>query len=268
MQRDSDRLVRANGLTVNTVVQGAWALLLARHSVGSDVVFGTTVSGRPAELAGVESMVGMFINTVPTRVRVDGSEQVLTWLRRVQHEQSESRPFDFAALSQVRAWSGLPSGTEVFASLLAFENYPVAADPTGDVPGVREVGGVDTTNFPLGVRAHVDEELHVELTYDPRLFDRETVERLAERLRRVITAIAEDPDRPVARVPWLSAAEEHQVLVEWNGSARDLPAGTLPDLFAAQAARTPDAVAVTFQGEHLTYARLDARANRLAHELV
>jgi amino acid adenylation domain-containing protein/non-ribosomal peptide synthase protein (TIGR01720 family) len=257
------RMARENGLTVNTVVQGAWALLLSRYSGESDVVFGTTVSGRPAELVGAESMVGMFINTVPTRVRVEGA--VLPWLRGLQATQSESQRHDFVSLSQVQTWTGLPT---LFGSLLAFENYPVGAESTEGAPGVREVDSLDTTNFPLGVRAHVDDELHVELTYDPRIFDLETIERLAERLRLVITSIVADPDRPVAQVPWMSAAEKHQVLVEWNGSAHDLPTDTLPNLFAVQASRTPDAIAVTCEGDSLSYADLDCRANRLAHKLI
>ncbi|MGH3755824.1 MAG: amino acid adenylation domain-containing protein, partial [Pseudonocardiaceae bacterium] len=116
---ESQRLqsvARRNGLTLNTVVQGAWAVLLSRYSGQRDVVFGTTVSGRPAELAGVESMVGMFINTVPTRVRLDGGREVVSWLRELQAAEVESRRFDFVSLAQVQAWSELPAGASLFDS--------------------------------------------------------------------------------------------------------------------------------------------------------
>ncbi|MEU4805248.1 non-ribosomal peptide synthase/polyketide synthase [Actinosynnema sp. NPDC023587] len=256
-------VARTNGLTVNTLVQGAWALLLARMSGERDVVFGTTVSGRPAELPGVEDMVGMFINTVPTRVSVDPRDDVLSWLRRLQESQTESRRFDFVSLAQVQSWFGGP----LFDSLLAFENYPVEA-ASDDAPQVGEVDGLDTTTFPLTVRAHVDDELHVELTYDPRLFDGSTVERLGERLGRLLTGLGDDPHRTVGELPWLSAEERHQVLVEWNGKGTGETTSTIPALFAAQAARTPDGVAVTFQDTALTYRELDERANRLAHHLI
>ncbi|MBA2322789.1 MAG: non-ribosomal peptide synthetase, partial [Pseudonocardiales bacterium] len=105
------------GLTLNTMVQGAWALLLSRYSGERDVVFGTIVSGRPAELVGVESMVGMFINTVPTRVRLDGGQDVLSWLRELQAQQSESRGFDFVSLALLQAWSDLPAGLNLFDSV-------------------------------------------------------------------------------------------------------------------------------------------------------
>ncbi|RKT55884.1 non-ribosomal peptide synthase/polyketide synthase [Saccharothrix australiensis] len=257
-------VARANGLTVNTIVQGAWALLLSRVSGERDVVFGTTVSGRPAELPGVEDVVGMFINTVPTRVVVDPRAGVVPWLRRLQEAQTESRRFDFASLAQVRSWAGGP----LFDSLLAFENYPVEA-PAGDAPRVvGEVDGLDTTTFPLTVRAHADDSLHVELTYDPRLFDAATVERLGGWLSRLIGAIGDDAGRAVGELPWLSDDERRQVLHDWQGSGSDGPTGTIPERFAAQAARTPDAVAVTWQGVGLTYRELDERANRLAHHLI
>ncbi|MBB5954030.1 amino acid adenylation domain-containing protein/non-ribosomal peptide synthase protein (TIGR01720 family) [Saccharothrix tamanrassetensis] len=258
-----DEVARANGLTVNTLVQGAWALLLARVSGEREVVFGTTVSGRPAELPGVEDMVGMFINTVPTRVAVDSQDEVVPWLRRLQEAQTESRRFDFVSLAQVQSWAG----GRLFDSLLAFENYPVEAT-SDDAPQVGEVDGLDTTTFPLTVRAHVDEALHVELTYDPRLFDAATIGRLGEWLTRLLTAVGENPQRSVGELPWLSEDELGQVLVEWNGTAADLPTGTIPHLFAEQVTRTPDAVAVTFQGVGMTYRRLDEQANRLAHHLI
>ena len=261
-------VARANGLTVNTVVQGAWALLLSRLSGEPDVVFGTTVSGRPAELAGVESMIGMFINTVPTRVRVDGTDGVVPWLRRLQLDQTESRRFDFVSLTQLQAWSDLPAGTNLFSSMVAFENYPMGEDDIDGAPRVLSAGGLDVTNFPLSVSAHLDDALHVELAYDPRLFDAATVELLAQRLRILVTGIAENPDRPLSELPWMSEAERRQVLVDWNGSAADLPVGTLPELFAGQVGRTPLATAVTCGSRRLTYAELDTRANRLAHRLV
>ncbi|HEY0640037.1 MAG TPA: amino acid adenylation domain-containing protein [Pseudonocardiaceae bacterium] len=272
-----DRVARGNGLTVNTLVQGAWALLLSRLSGRRDVLFGTTVSGRPAELAGVESMIGMFINTVPTRVRVDGDEAVLPWLRRLQIDQSESRRFDFVSLTELRAWSDLPAGDTLFASMVAFENYPMGDDTVDGAPRVLESDGLDVTNFPLGVSAYLDGALHVELSYDPRLFDAATVERLGERLRMLLLGIGADPERTLSELPWMSDEERHQVLAGWNGSAPAAvpaapagssgPAPTLPVLFAEQAARTPDATAVTCGDRHLTYAELDAHANRLAHHL-
>ncbi|MCE7000690.1 non-ribosomal peptide synthase/polyketide synthase [Saccharothrix sp. S26] len=266
-----DAVARAHGLTVNTLVQGAWAVLLARTSGRRDVVFGSTVSGRPAELPGVESIVGMFINTVPTRVSVESDAVVVDWLRRLQDSQTEARQFEHVSLAQAQGWAGIApdSGTRLFDSLLAFENYPVEKETPDGAPGIGEVDGLDTTSFPLTVRAHVDDALHVELTYDPRLFDEGTISTLGDRLARLLDAIGADPRRRVFELPWLSDEERDRVLVTWNGtSSGSVVEDTVPSLFAAQAARTPDAVAVTFEGAGLTYRELDERSNRLAHHLV
>ena len=261
------------GLTVNTVVQGAWALLLSRYCREPEVVFGTTVSGRPPELGGVESMVGMFINTLPTRIRVSDTDDTAEWLRRLQVEQSESRRFDFVSLAQLQSWSDLrgsdpTGGRNLFDSIVAFENYPVGEETFDGAPTVREVDSLDTTNFPLSVVTHFDDQLHVEFAYDPRLFDTATVDKLAERFGIVVMAIAEDPHRPLHRLPWMSEQDRHQVLREWNDSDRDVAAGTFPELFQAQVRRTPDAVAVDDPAGSLSYTELNTRANRLARRLI
>ncbi|WP_433730545.1 non-ribosomal peptide synthase/polyketide synthase [Actinoplanes sp. CA-051413] len=257
------------GLTVNTVVQGAWALLLSRCSGENDVVFGTTVSGRPAELPDVESMIGMFINTVPTRVSVPDGEPVGEWLRSLQQAQSEARRFDWAALSQLRAWSEVPAGTNLFDSVVVFENYPYdeASVAAGELR-LREVRAGDTTNFPLALSAYLADGLRLELAYDPRLFDAATAQGLAERLRLLLGAFAADPRQPVSTLEWVTADERRRVLTEWNATGLAVPDTTFPAVFAEQAHRTPDATALVFRTTRLTFAELDARANRLAHLLI
>ncbi|MFL6120498.1 amino acid adenylation domain-containing protein, partial [Actinophytocola sp.] len=277
-----ERTARDHGLTVNTVVQGAWALLLARHSGDQDgahdVVFGTTVSGRPGDLPGAESIVGMFINTVPTRVHVDPAAPVLPWLRALQEAQAESRRFDFLSLAQVRACGAVPAGEPLFDSLVAFENYPIETEHA-DGPQVAAVDSVETTNLALSLAAHLDDpadtrtddtggpELHLELGYDPRLFDRATAEALTERLRRLVAAIATDPDRTLGELPMLSAAERRLVLHEWQGAATGTRPATLIDLFRTQAAHTPDLPALIAGDDVLTYAELAARVTALGRVL-
>ncbi|MDQ4011666.1 MAG: amino acid adenylation domain-containing protein, partial [Actinomycetota bacterium] len=263
-------VARRSGLTLNTVVQGAWALLLSRYSGEADVVFGTTVAGRPAELPGVEEMVGMFINTMPTRVRVDDGQHVGSWLRGVQDEQVESRRFEFMSLTQLQSWSDLPAGTNLFDSVVVFENYPIddaAAD--GARLRVSDVQARDTTTFPLTLSAYLDDRLRFDLAYDPELFDAVTVEGMAERLRTLLAGIAAGPGRPVAELSVLSEDERHRVLVEWNDTALDVPPpATLAEVFEAQVARAPGGRAVVCGDASVSFAELNARANRLAHHLV
>ncbi|HET9379251.1 MAG TPA: amino acid adenylation domain-containing protein, partial [Streptomyces sp.] len=262
------RTARDAGLTLNTVVQGAWALLLARYGAEDDVVFGTTVSGRPDALPGVESMVGMFINTVPTRVRVDRTRTAGAWLRELQDAQAESRRFAAVSLAELTQLSDVPSGSPLFHSIVAFENYPFDEARTAG-SGVRLAGVTsrDATNYPLVLRAHHGERLGFDLAYDPALFDAPTVRSLADRLCLLLTELADGTERPLRDLAWTTAEERRRMLTDWNGTEEGRPAQTLTDLFEAQAARTPHAVAVTCGGEHLDYATLDARAGRLAHRL-
>ncbi|MFH8989500.1 non-ribosomal peptide synthase/polyketide synthase [Streptomyces sp. NPDC017940] len=262
------RTARRAGLTVNTVVQGAWALLLSRYSAEQDVVFGTTVSGRPDDLPGVETMVGMFINTVPTRVRVDGGATASAWLRELQEAQAEARRFAAVSLAELTSLSDVPSGTPLFHSMVAFENYPFDEARTA-ASGVRlaDVTSRDATNYPLVLRAYQGERVGFDLAYDPDLFDEGTARSLADRLCLLLAAIAADPERPLRDLPWTTADERAAVLADANGTRHTRPTDTLVDLFEAQAARTPHATAVTCGGDHLDYATLDARAGRLAHRL-
>ncbi|MCL3995529.1 non-ribosomal peptide synthase/polyketide synthase [Streptomyces lavenduligriseus] len=262
------RTARAAGLTLGTVVQGAWALLLSRYAAEPDVLFGTTVSGRPDDLPGAESMVGMFINTLPTRVRVDDTGTAADWLRRLQEEQAEARRFADVSLAELTALSDVPAGSPLFDSMVAFENYPFDQARSA-ATGIRlaDVSARDATNYPLVLRAWQGERFGFDLGYDPELFDAATVRSLAGRLCLLLTELADDPDRPVRALAWTTAEERHRMLTDWNGTAEGRPAGTLDALFTAQAARTPDAEAVTCGGERLDYATLDARSGRLAHRL-
>ncbi|WAC99100.1 non-ribosomal peptide synthetase [Streptomyces sp. NA13] len=261
---------RAERLTVNTVVQGAWALLLSRYAGESDVVFGATVSGRPADLPGVDSVVGMLVNTLPVRVGVDGDTPVGTWLAGVQEAQAEARQYEYVPLPRIQGWSGVERGTSLFDSLVAFENFPVDGD-TGDADdGVRLHGleGADVTNFPLNLVAYAGDELAYALAYDPGLFDLATVERMAAHLEALLTGMADAPARPVSAVPMLAEGERERVVREWAGTEGVAPwPGTLHSQVTERATEHPDAVAVVCGEDALTYGELDRSANQLAHHL-
>ncbi|MBJ6641535.1 amino acid adenylation domain-containing protein [Streptomyces sp. DHE7-1] len=257
------------GLTLNTVLQGAWALLLSRYGGGDDVVFGTTVSGRPAELPGVTSMVGLFINTLPTRARVDGRRPLLDWLRELQEAQAEARRHDFVSLAQVQSWSEMPGGTGLFDSIVVFENYPFDEGSLARHGlAMEQERDLEPTNYPLSVIVAPGDTLAVNLDYDPDAFDATTVEALGESLRTLLTAMAGAPDRRLAELPLLDPAEGRALLARFGGPVAEAPHGTLPEAFRRQAERTPDAPAVRHDGTCLTYRELDARSSRLARLLV
>ncbi|MGR3937685.1 non-ribosomal peptide synthase/polyketide synthase [Streptomyces sp. BRA346] len=262
-------LARGAGLTMNTLLQGAWTLLLSRYTGRADVVFGTTVSGRPPELPGVEAMTGLFITTVPTRLPVPTGGTLLSWLREVQERQTEDRRFDFVPLTRLRSMTRLEERVNLFDSIVVFENYPVGGDlAAAHGLALRDLDGVETTNYPLSLVVYPGEEMALRLGYDPALFDAATVERMAEYLSVLLTNMATGPDRAPARLPMLTDARRAQVLREWNDTAAPLPEGSVAELFAAQVRRTPDAPALDGDGGPVSYRELDARANRLAHRLI
>ncbi|WP_327299444.1 non-ribosomal peptide synthetase [Streptomyces sp. NBC_01197] len=267
------RTARRRGLTTNTVVQGAWALLLSLLTGRQDVVFGATVAGRSPELPGVERMVGLLINTVPVRVRLDLAEPFDALLARVQEEQSALLPYQHLGLADIRKLTG---AGELFDTSVVFENYPIdPATARRAIPGLGisllDDGITETpegAHYPLSLAVFPGATMRLELVYRADAFDHETVDGLATRLRRLLETFAEVPDTLVGRVDWLVAAERAALVGAAHGPVRDLPDATLPELFEAQVRRTPDAVALVFRDERLTFAELNERANRVARLLV
>jgi hypothetical protein len=222
-----ETLTRARQLTLSTIVQGAWALLLSRYSGREDVVFGLTVSGRPAELAGVESMVGMFINTLPLRVTIDERAGLVPWLKQLQRRQVELRQFEHSPLVQVQGWSDVPRGWPLFESIVVVENFPVDATLSSRAGrlGVEAVQFFDQTNYPLDLTIVPGAELWLKVGYDADRFDADTIDRLLGHLGTLLGGIAADPDRCLADLPLLTGGEKEQLLRRWNETGADLPQG-------------------------------------------
>ncbi|RUL69473.1 non-ribosomal peptide synthetase, partial [Dyella choica] len=270
----SDALVqqaRHHGLTLNTLIQAAWALLLGRLSGRSDVVFGITVSARPPGLAGAESMIGMLLNTLPLRVVLEPASSLRTLLQHIQARQSQLIEHQHLSLSEIQRVAGLG---ELFDTHVVFENMPAdGADlELDDESGLRlrfvAGSGDDRAHYPLGLCAIPRAQLELRFGYRPDVFDQAAVQVIAVRLQRALEAIAYDIDRPLGQLDLLEDAERQQLLHHWNDSAHPLPSATLVELFQHTLERFPAAVALRDDTHTLSYRELDARANRLAHWLV
>ncbi|HXM55197.1 MAG TPA: amino acid adenylation domain-containing protein, partial [Candidatus Dormibacteraeota bacterium] len=268
---DSARILaaaRAHGLTPSTLVQGAWAVLLAHLTGRDDVVFGIAVSGRPAEVEGIERMVGLCLNTVPLRARLRSGEPALAWLRRLQAEQARLLPHHHAGLGDVQRWAGLG---QLFDTLVVFENYPAAltVQRARETAGARvaRVTGRDANHYPLSLFAAAGERLHLRLDHRPELIDRERVAGLLERVARLLGDLAHAPETPVGALDVLRPAERARLVAQAAGPALPVPPATLHGLFAARAAAAGDAPALIGDGPAVTYAELDRRANGWAHRL-
>ncbi len=263
---DLHTLVRRHGLTLNTVLQGAWAVVLRCLTGRDDILFGATVAGRPPGVPGVEDMVGMFNNTVPVRVRLDAAQPFARALSRLQDEQAGLLPHQHLGLSALHRLCG---HDQLFDTLLVFENLP--GEPTGPQGPLRatEPRITSGTHYPLSLAVLPGARLRLKLGHRPDVFDARAAAAVLGRLVRVLKAAAGDPDRTVGDLPVLSPPERTRLLRTWSTTSGPRPAPrTWPALFEAQAAQTPGATAVRSADTALTYAELDAVANRLAHLLV
>lgn len=261
-------VAKQNRLTLNTIVQGAWSILLSRYSGEEDVVFGTTLSGRPAELRGVENMVGMFINTLPLRVKVSEDEQLIPWLQSLQTQQLEMRQYEYSSLAKVQRWSDVEPGQPLFESIVVFENYPTSGTGERSLQ-LDDIQYREQSNYPLALLVLPGSEIRLLMIYDQSRFTEETIRRMLGHLKTLLVTIALNPDQPLDDIPLMDASEYHQIAGEWNDTSTDVgPVTFVHEQIAAAARATPDKKAVAASDGSLTYAELDRLANQLAHQLI
>jgi surfactin family lipopeptide synthetase C len=207
-------LARSQKLTLNTVTQGVWAILLSRYSGEEDVVFGNVVSGRPVDLTGVESMIGLFINTLPVRVDVSPEASLLPWLKQLQEQQVEMRRYEYSPLVQVQGLTDVPRGLPMFESLLTFENYPVDHTVTEqDVRlEARDYRVIERNSFPLAFVVGQDSELMLRIIYDRRRFDTATIARMLGHLQTLMEGVIGRQEQRISDLPMVTAAEQRRLL--------------------------------------------------------
>ena len=221
----------AHQLTLNTVLQGAWAITLGRFTGQDDLVFGVTVSGRPAEIGGVEDMIGLFINTVPLRTRLSYGKRISDWLSALQSDQLRARNFDHCGLVQIRDWAGLPGDEELFDTIFAFENYPTQRKE-GDAPA--DTTFIERTNYPLSVAVIPGDGLQVRLLYDGLAIDPAKVRAIGKTLLGVLSsmtdALANEPEATLEQVVHEACPVLHDMacLLYTSPSPRDLSTSRMP----------------------------------------
>jgi len=258
-------------VTPNTFVQAAWALMLSRYSGRGEVVFGVTVSGRPAELSGSEDMLGVFINTLPLRVAVNATLTVAEFLSGLLRQNIELRQYEYSQLVQIQRWSEIPREQPLFESLLVFENYPV--DPglrSSESPlNIVDVATRTHTNYPLNGMVIPGEQLYLQITYHKNRFEKAVVDRMLGHFRNLLEAMIANPDRRISEISLFTEEERRLMLRQWNRTAHAYPEPCdTVSRFESEVARKPDAVAVACLGKQLTYGELNKRVNRVAHALM
>ncbi|MFE7440518.1 condensation domain-containing protein, partial [Streptomyces chartreusis] len=263
------RLARSRGLTVNSVVQGCWALLLSRLTGQDTVLFGAVSSGRPAELPGVEAMVGLFANTLPVRVDVDPRHTPAELFAAVQAGQTELLPHEHLTLAEVQQLT--PVRGELFDTALMFQNYPMGEVPLAPPESGPRVTAIDirsATHYPLTLTVFPGTPFGLAINHLPSRVPHATAHTLGLRFARLLEAAVTDPDTPTGRLDvLLDEPERTRLLTTRNSTATDLPGGLLAPLLEQWAERTPDAPAVRCGEDRLTHRELHARADALASAL-
>jgi amino acid adenylation domain-containing protein len=269
----SDQLqdqVQRSQLTLNTLVQGAWALLLSQYSGEQDVLFGSTVSGRPPDLPGSDSIVGLFINTIPTRVQVNPDQRVIDWLQELQKQQVASRQYEYAPLVDIQSWSEVSHNLPLFNSLLIFENYPLEDVKQGGRSRISlEQGDMFTrTNYPLTIAFSPGKRIGLEIGYEFNHVSKFTVKGLVDHLTTLLAQMTTSMNQQIGELSILRDDDVTQILVEWNDTERDFQnEKCVHQLFEDRANRSPDWIALRAGDREVTYDQLNRRANQLSHYL-
>ncbi|MFG2004650.1 amino acid adenylation domain-containing protein [Spirillospora sp. NPDC048911] len=266
--RELARRAAELGVTLNTLLQGAWGILLSKLTGRQDVVFGAAVNGRPAELPGSDQMVGLFINTLPTRVFCRPDHSVGDVISELQDRQTALLDHHYYGLADIQRGAGLPA---LFDTIIVFENYPVDREGVVDaniaagftIDAIRPFAG---SHYPLTLNA-ADPYLRLSLDYQNNLYDRDAAEGIAARLVRVLDQVLEDPGTRLADIDVLDGDERKWLLHGVNDTVEPTLEPGLVEAVSGQAKATPDALAVVGEENSLTYGELEARANRLARWL-
>jgi amino acid adenylation domain-containing protein len=261
---------KSHGLTLNTFLQGAWALVLSRYSGDVEVVFGAVKSCRPVPLPSATNIAGPLINTLPLRVRCAPEQDVITWLTGLRQQWVDLREFENSPLAKVQSWSQVPAGHPLFQTILSVLDPPWDAvlQARGGAWQKRKFQIRNQPNYPVALDISVAGEARLKLVCDSTLFKRQGMTRVLGHMRTVLETIASNPNQRVGDLPLLTETERAELLETWNDTTRNYNAtDCVHRLFEEQARLRPDALAVSSPDVQITYQQLNEQANRVAHQL-
>lgn len=261
-----EQIRRVHGITINTVIEAAWGILLQKYNNVKDVVYGKVVSGREEKIENVERMLGLFINTIPIRVELKSGESVVELLKRLQEQALKSMEYSYCPLAEIQKRSDL--GSELIQSVFAFENY-YEEDSWNDQLGLEIESAREQTNYPLSVTVYEQEGLVLNLYYDTQKYVREEAERILKHFEVVIRQLSMNPEEEVDKLEVIGEDEKHLILETFNETKMPYPKGqSVIERFEEIVERYPDRVALEFGDDSMTYAELNGFANSIAQRLI
>jgi len=261
---------RKNQITLNTIIQGAWAYVMSVYRGESDVMFGGVISGRNPSLKGIESMVGLFINTLPVRVNVNQDKIIVDWLKDLQAKHLERDEYSYSSLVDIQEWSEIQRGSKLFENIIVFENYPLDKSLENGVAGIKinDLRAFERTNFPLTVLIAPGEALTITIAYETAKFTAQIISQILLNFKTVLENIAANPLQKLADLPVLTDEESDKILFQWNETEHEFPKDKcIHELIEESVSKNPDAVAVEFGNVTMTYKQLNERSNQVANYL-
>ncbi|MCP5064702.1 MAG: amino acid adenylation domain-containing protein, partial [Ignavibacteriae bacterium] len=265
------KITKEEQLTTNTIIQAAWSLVLAYYTNSDDVVFGATVSGRNANVPGIESMVGLFINTLPVRAKINFEKNILEWLKEFQIEQSSLQEYEYSPLFKIQNWSDIPKGEPLFNSILVLENYPVgeALEESNSVLEITDVQSVEKTNYPLTVVVSPGKLLGIEIAYDTNEFDSYGIDQLLTRLSIVIENLVNNISRPIHTLDYLTKDEVKSLPNLASGELnRDVKYNNVIEWFEQIVNEYGSFDAVVTDDGKISFQELNIKSNKIADYLL
>ncbi|KZE78885.1 non-ribosomal peptide synthetase [Paenibacillus elgii] len=267
-----NRTAKKHQVTVNTLMQTAWGVVLQKYNNNGDAVFGSVVSGRPSDIQGVEGIVGLFINTIPVRIRCEAEETFAEAMRRTQEQALASNAYDTYPLFEIQALT--EQKHDLISHIMVFENYPVEeqveqlGSPDEAAFEIANVSVFEQTNYDFNLVVLPGEEIRVSFGYNTLAYDEDDIRRIQGHFVHILEQVADNPHLCVSELELATSEEKERLVRTFNETAADYPRGrTVHGLFEEQAAHTPDRTAVVWEDERLTYGELNELANRLAHTL-
>ncbi|KEK19599.1 peptide synthetase, partial [Bacillus gaemokensis] len=261
-----------NQVTINTLMQTVWGILLQKYNSSQDVVFGSVVSGRPADIPGIENMIGLFINTIPVRIRCDAEESFVEVMRKNQKQAVASHAYDTHPLYEIQAQT--EQKQDLITHIMVFENYPVeqqmehAESHSETELTITNVTMTEQTNYDFNVMVIPGEEIQIQFQYNAHVYDDASIERMRNHLIQIMQQIVNNPQIHTHELELVTVEEKMQILEMFNDTAAEYPREkTIHQLFEEQVQRKPDQVAIVFENKQLTYQELNERANQLARTL-
>jgi len=263
-------ICRREEVTEATVINTAWGILLQQYNDKEDVVFGTTVSGRHAELVGIEEAVGLYINTLPLRVRGEKEEKTGELIRRIEAETRARANDETVALTEIQAERGIGQGEKLFDTLVVIENYPIDKTLNSEDEIIRiEMSGIrEVTNYDITVSVMLGKRIEIKTIFREDKYEGEGIKKLAQHFKNIIKALAEGGNKTVKEIEMLGEEEKKQILEAFNATGADYAKNkTIHQLFEEKAEKTPDNIAVVYEEQRLSYRELNEKSNQLARML-